>query len=91
MTQLRTFAWVKVTPEIKAQVAAEMEREERMKKADEARKELLSDNDSVAESMLSEKRSSLLSFGSGRPSTPLRRPRRERELSADGEEELEAG
>ncbi len=91
VTQLRTFAWVRVTPEIKAQVATEMEREHRMKRADEARKEMLSDNDSVAESILSDKRSSLLSFGSGRPSTPLRRSRRERELSTDVEEEIETG
>ncbi|KAL6155504.1 Nitrogen permease regulator 3 [Exserohilum turcicum] len=83
VTQLRTFAWVRVTPEIKAQVATEMEREERIKKAEEARKEMLGDNDSNAESLLSGKRSSLLSLSSLRTSSPLRRTRR------DGEEEME--
>ncbi|KAF2833487.1 hypothetical protein CC86DRAFT_365376 [Ophiobolus disseminans] len=84
VTQLRTFAWVRVTPEIKSQVAAEMEREERMKKAEEATKELLGDNDSVAESLLSDKRSSLLS---ARSITPLRMTRRDRS-SEGGEEEM---
>ncbi|KAF2131285.1 hypothetical protein P153DRAFT_383398 [Dothidotthia symphoricarpi CBS 119687] len=77
VTQLRTFAWVRVTPEIKAQVAMEMAREERIKKAEDARKELMSDNGSVADSILSDKRSSLFSAGTGastiRSSTPLRR------------------
>ncbi|RAR07671.1 meiotic nuclear division [Stemphylium lycopersici] len=84
VTQLRTFAWVRVTPEIKAQVAAEMEREERMKKAEEARKELLGDNESITDSLLSDKRSSLLSLSSARTSSPLRRTRR------DGDEEMES-
>ncbi|KAI4905939.1 Nitrogen permease regulator 3 [Alternaria incomplexa] len=84
VTQLRTFAWVRVTPEIKAQVAAEMEREERIKKAEEARRELMSDNDSVADSLLSDKRSSLLSLNSARTSSPLRRTRR------DADEEMES-
>ncbi|OAK94340.1 hypothetical protein IQ06DRAFT_298399 [Phaeosphaeriaceae sp. SRC1lsM3a] len=83
VTQLRTFAWVRVTPEIKAKVAAEMEREERTKKADDARKELMSDNDSVAESLLSDKRSSLFSAGTARASTPLRMARREKEAASD--------
>ncbi|KAI4604528.1 Nitrogen permease regulator 3 [Alternaria sp. BMP 0032] len=84
VTQLRTFAWVRVTPEIKAQVAAEMEREERIKKAEEARRELMSDNDSVADSLHSDKRSSLLSLNSARTSSPLRRTRR------DADEEMES-
>jgi hypothetical protein len=83
VTQLRTFAWVRVTPEIKAQVAAEMEREERIKKAEEARRELMGDNDSNAESLLSGKRNSLLSLSSLRTSSPLRRTRR------DADEEME--
>jgi hypothetical protein len=84
VTQLRTFAWVRVTPEIKAQVAAEMEREERIKKAEEARRELMSDNESNAESLLSGKRNSLLSLSSLRTSSPLRRTRR------DVDEEMES-
>ncbi|USP74600.1 hypothetical protein yc1106_01874 [Curvularia clavata] len=84
VTQLRTFAWVRVTPEIKAQVAAEMDREERIKKADDARKELLGDNDSNADSLLSDKRNSLLSLSSARTSSPLRRTRK------DGDEEMES-
>ncbi|KAF2018855.1 hypothetical protein BU24DRAFT_418411 [Aaosphaeria arxii CBS 175.79] len=66
VTQLRTFAWVRVTPEIKAAVAVDMEREAEAKKAEEARRDV-SDN----ESLLSDKRSSFLS--AGRPATPLRR------------------
>ncbi|KAH7385834.1 nitrogen permease regulator of amino acid transport activity 3-domain-containing protein [Pyrenochaeta sp. MPI-SDFR-AT-0127] len=89
VTQLRTFAWVRVTPEIKAQVALDLEREERVKKAEEARKDLLSDNDSVAESLLSDKRNSLLSMSSARSSTPLRRTRRDRDTGADGDEDME--
>jgi hypothetical protein len=85
VTQLRTFAWVRVMPEIKAQVAAEIEREERAKKVEEARKELLGDNDSVAESLLSDKRSSLLS---ARSTTPLRMARRDRSAEGPAEEEL---
>jgi hypothetical protein len=82
VTQLRTFAWVRVTPEIKAQVAADMEREERIKKAEDARKELLSDNDSVADSLLSgDKRNSFLSASSARSTTPLRRGHEEMENS----------
>jgi hypothetical protein len=88
VTQLRTFAWVRVTPEIKAQVAAEMEREERIKKAEEARKELLSDNDSITESLLSDKRSSLLSASTIRSSTPLRMARRDRSAGGPVEEEM---
>ncbi|KAF1834263.1 hypothetical protein BDW02DRAFT_569281 [Decorospora gaudefroyi] len=84
VTQLRTFAWVRVTPEIKAQVATEMEREERIKKAEEARKELLSDNDSIADSLLSDKRNSLLSLASARTSSPLRRTRK------DADEDMES-
>ncbi|KAF2240527.1 hypothetical protein BU26DRAFT_525991 [Trematosphaeria pertusa] len=83
VTQLRTFAWVRVSPEIKAQVAADMEREERVKKADDLRREAASDNGSMTESLLSDKRSSLLSASTIRPATPLRRTRRDR----DGEEE----
>lgn len=85
VTQLRTFAWVRVTAEIKAQVAADMEREERMKKSEEARKELLSDNDSVTESILSDKRSSLLS---ARSATPLRMGRRDRSAEGPHDEEM---
>jgi hypothetical protein len=88
VTQLRTFAWVRVTPEIKAQVAAEMEREERIKKADEARKELLSDNDSVAESLLSDKLSSMFSGSTIRSSTPFRMARRDRSAEGPREEEM---
>ncbi|KAL5115202.1 Nitrogen permease regulator 3 [Pleosporales sp. CAS-2024a] len=88
VTQLRTFAWVRVTPEIKAQVAAQMEREERAKKVEEARKELLSDNDSLAESLLSDKRSSLFSAGTLRSATPLRMARRDRAIGGYGEEEM---
>ncbi|CAO2650264.1 Nn.00g015560.m01.CDS01 [Neocucurbitaria sp. VM-36] len=89
VTQLRTFAWVRVTPEIKAQVAADMEREDRIKKAEEARKELSSENELLAENMLSDKWNSLLSLASARSSTPLRRTRRDRDTSADGEEDME--
>ena len=77
VTQLRTFAWVRVTPQIKAQVATEMEREAQRKKAEEAIKELFSDNESAAESLLSDKRNSLLHLGAMRPSTPLRRTRKD--------------
>ncbi|KAF2189425.1 hypothetical protein K469DRAFT_625040 [Zopfia rhizophila CBS 207.26] len=77
VTQLRTFAWVRVTPEIKAEVALEIEREAALKKAEEARKAETSDNESLTESMFSDnKRSSFLSTLSvNRPSTPLRRHR----------------
>ncbi|KAF2034808.1 hypothetical protein EK21DRAFT_84934 [Setomelanomma holmii] len=88
VTQLRTFAWMRVTPEIKAQVAAEMAREERIKKSDEARRELLSDNESITESLLSDKRSSLLSAGTVRSSTPLRLGRRDRSAEAQDNEEM---
>ncbi|KAJ4296380.1 Nitrogen permease regulator 3 [Kalmusia sp. IMI 367209] len=75
VTQLRTFAWVRVSPEIKAQVAADMEREDRQKKD--------LDNDSLAGSLRSDKRSSFLSAGTvtglGRPGTPLRRTRRDKD------------
>lgn len=80
VTQLRTFAWVRVSPEIKAQVAAEMQHEERVKKERE-------DNESIAGSLRSDKRSSFLSAGTltggPRPGTPLRRTRRDRD---DGED-----
>lgn len=80
VTQLRTFVWVRVSPEIKAQVAAEMEREDRLKKERE-------DNDSVAGSLRSDKRSSFLSAGTitggPRPGTPLRRTRRDRDDAED--------
>jgi len=85
VTQLRTFAWVRVSPEIKAQVAGDIEREERMKKAEEARRELLSDNDSVNESIVSEKRSSLLS---ARSTTPLRLGRRDRSTEGPHDEDM---
>ncbi|KAH7095425.1 nitrogen permease regulator of amino acid transport activity 3-domain-containing protein [Paraphoma chrysanthemicola] len=88
VTQLRTFAWVRVTPDIKAQVAADMEREERMKKADEAKRDLLSDNDSITDTLLSDKRSSLLSAGTVRSSTPLRQSKRERSSDGPGDEEM---
>lgn len=39
VTQLRTFAWVKVTPEIKATVAAQMKRQEKIAKAKKERAE----------------------------------------------------
>lgn len=83
VTQLRTFAWVRVSPDIKAQVAADMEREERLKK-DQL------DNESLAGSLRSDKRSSFLSAGTvaggPRPGTPLRRTRRDRE----GDEGMDA-
>jgi hypothetical protein len=88
VTQLRTFAWVRVTPEIKAQVAAEMEREERIKKADDARKELMSDNDSITDSLLSDKRGSLLSASTLRSSTPLRMAQRDRSAGGLREEDM---
>jgi len=91
VTQLRTFAWVRVTPDIKVQVAIEMEREERRKKADEARKELAGDSDSVTDSLLSDKRSSLFSVGSARSATPLRRIRRERDTNTHADEETDGG
>ncbi|KAH7114318.1 nitrogen permease regulator of amino acid transport activity 3-domain-containing protein [Dendryphion nanum] len=71
VTQLRTFAWVRVTASIKAAVAADIERESQLKKAEEAHRRDISDNDSLTESLFSDKRSSFLS--AGRPSTPLRR------------------
>ncbi|KAH8731266.1 nitrogen permease regulator of amino acid transport activity 3-domain-containing protein [Phaeosphaeriaceae sp. PMI808] len=89
VTQLRTFAWVRVTPEIKAQVAAELEHEDRAKKREEARKELLSDNDSASESLLSEKKSSMFSTGTTRSSTPLRKTRPDRSAEGLGEEEMQ--
>lgn len=90
VTQLRTFAWVRVSPEIKAQVAAEMEREAQNKKAEDARREA-SDNESLNESLLSDKRSSYLSAGIGRPSTPLRRTsRRDRDRDGDSSETMES-
>ncbi|KAL5450604.1 hypothetical protein PMIN07_000057 [Paraphaeosphaeria minitans] len=82
VTQLRTFAWVRVSPDIKAQVAADMEREERLKKDQQ-------DNESLAGSLRSDKRSSFLSAGTvvggPRPGTPLRRAHRDRE----GDEEMD--
>ena len=85
VTQLRTFAWVRVTPEIKAQVAQEMEREAATKKAEDTRRDA-SDNDSQSESVFSDKRSSFLS--AGRPSTPLRRPPRRDDEDSDGNQVL---
>ncbi|KAF2686605.1 hypothetical protein K458DRAFT_297296 [Lentithecium fluviatile CBS 122367] len=84
VTQLRTFAWVRVSPEIKAQVATEMEREAVLKKAEDARREAW-DTESLNESLLSDKRSSFLSAGgaTARPGTPLRRTRRDRESDDD--------
>jgi hypothetical protein len=87
VTQLRTFAWIRVTPEIKAQVAVEMEREERIKKAEEARKELASETGSVNASLFSDKRSSLLSDHTARPLTPMKW---RRDRSADTSEEMES-
>ncbi|KAL6704827.1 Nitrogen permease regulator 3 [Coniothyrium glycines] len=85
VTQLRTFAWVRVTPEIKAQVASDMVREDRIKKREEARKDMLSDNESIVDALLSDKRTSFLSVSSLRSSTPLRRVRRD----PDGYDEVE--
>ncbi|KAF2866687.1 nitrogen permease regulator of amino acid transport activity 3-domain-containing protein [Massariosphaeria phaeospora] len=77
VTQLRTFAWVRVTPGIKAAVAADMEQEAQQKRTEDVRRDA-SDNDSLTESIFSDhKRSSLLSGGTARPSTPLRRTRRD--------------
>ena len=67
VTQLRTFAWVRVSADIKAQVAQDMEREAHMKRDQ--------DNDSLAGSLFSDKRSSHLSASTARPGTPLRRAR----------------
>lgn len=92
VTQLRTFAWIRVTPEIKAQVAAEMEHEELKKKAEEARKELLSDNESTTDSHFSDnKRNSLISVGSSRSLTALRRARQNQEPPAHAAEDMESG
>jgi hypothetical protein len=88
VTQLRTFAWVRVTPEIKLQVAADMDREQRARKLEEARKELLSDSGSIADSLLSDKRSSLLSAGTARLTTPLRLSRKDRSVEGLGEGDL---
>ncbi|CBX92295.1 hypothetical protein LEMA_P050010.1 [Plenodomus lingam JN3] len=90
VTQLRTFAWVRVTPEIKAQVAIEMEEEERLKTAEEARREALGDTDSVTDSLLSDKRNSLISASSARSLTPMRRAKRDRDAGATADEEMEA-
>jgi hypothetical protein len=87
VTQLRTFAWIRVTPAIKAQVAVEMEREDRIKKAEEARKELMSENGSVNASLFSDKRSSLLSDHTVRALTPTKW---RRDRSADTSEEMES-
>jgi hypothetical protein len=84
VTQLRTFVWVRVTPQIKALVAQDLEREAATKKAEDARRD--GDNDSLTESLFSDKRSSFLSAGAGRPSTPLRRPPRR-----DDDEDMEGG
>ncbi|KAF2276122.1 uncharacterized protein EI97DRAFT_433534 [Westerdykella ornata] len=82
VTQLRTYAWVRVSPEIKALVAQDMEREAQLKKAEDARRE--ADADSMTGSIYSDKRASLLS--AGRPSTPMRRPPRREE-----DEDMEGG
>ncbi|KAF2463235.1 uncharacterized protein BDR25DRAFT_298576 [Lindgomyces ingoldianus] len=93
VTQLRTFAWVRVTAEIKAEVALELEREAAIKKAEEVRRQEMSDNDSLTESMFSgtDKRSSFLSANRererDRPGTPLRRNRRERERERELDDE----
>ncbi|KAF2746530.1 hypothetical protein M011DRAFT_445416 [Sporormia fimetaria CBS 119925] len=80
VTQLRTFAWVRVTPEIKSLVAQEMEREAQIKKAEEAQRD--ADVESLTGSMFSDKRSHL---SLGRPSTPLiRPPRREDDEDMEG-------
>jgi hypothetical protein len=79
VTQLRTFAWVRVTPEIKALVAQEMEREALAKKTEDARRD--TSEDSQSDSFFSDKRSSFLS--GGRPSTPLRRPPRRDDEDSD--------
>lgn len=89
VTQLRTFAWVRVTPEIKAQVAAEMAREALVKKVDDARREAW-DSESLADSLVSDKRSSYLSAGStARPGTPLRRTRRDRDRDRDPDDDAQ--
>ncbi|KAF2661387.1 hypothetical protein K491DRAFT_619527 [Lophiostoma macrostomum CBS 122681] len=72
VTQLRTFAWVRVTPEIKALVAQEMEREALATNPENVRRH--PSDDSQSEIFFPDKRSSFLS--GGRPSTPLRRPPR---------------
>ncbi|KAF2202971.1 hypothetical protein GQ43DRAFT_391089 [Delitschia confertaspora ATCC 74209] len=75
VTQLCTFAWIRVTAEIKAEVAAEMEREAQIKKAEEERRREVEDNESITSSAFSDnnKRSSFLSAQSLiRPATPLR-------------------
>jgi hypothetical protein len=87
VTQLRTFAWIRVTPEIKAQVAVEMEREERIKKAEDARRELMSENGSINASLFSDKRSSLLSETTARSLTPMKW---RRDRSADTLDEMES-
>lgn len=88
VTQLRTFAWVRATPEIKAQVSAEMEREERAKRAHETRRELFSDSDSVTESHFGDKRSSLLSGSTARAGTPLRMTRRDKSMESVMDEDM---
>ncbi|KAF2120415.1 nitrogen permease regulator of amino acid transport activity 3-domain-containing protein [Lophiotrema nucula] len=71
VTQLRTFAWVRVTVEIKAQVAADMEREAREKKIEEERRREMEDNESLSERLFEgDKRTSWMI---NRPSTPMRR------------------
>lgn len=90
VTQLRTFAWVRVTPEIKALVAQEMEREAQVKKAEELSSRRDTDTDSMEGSVFSDthKRNSLLLTGGGRPSTPLRRSHRRHH---DDDEDMEGG
>ncbi|CAI6253355.1 unnamed protein product [Periconia digitata] len=82
VTQLRTFAWVRVSPDIKERVEKDMAKQELIRKArEEEQREL----EAMSESILSDKRSSFLSAGSGRPGTPLRKSRRDRER--DGSED----
>lgn len=87
VTQLRTFAWVRVSAEIKERVGKDIAKQEIARKArEEEQKEL----EALGESTLFDKRSSFLSAGSNRPGTPLRRSRRDRdrEGSEDGTDVL---
>ncbi|KAF1953287.1 hypothetical protein CC80DRAFT_477681 [Byssothecium circinans] len=80
VTQLRTFAWVRVSPEIKRLVVIDMAQEEikeQQRKAAEEQHQ--KDMEALGDSTISDKRASLLSAGSGRPGTPLRRTRRDRD------------
>lgn len=86
VTQLRTFAWVRVSPAIKAAVAAESLRTAALlRRADaDPRRDADADDASLADSLLSDpKRSSLLSAATARPATPLWRRGRDREPPDD--------